>query len=939
MQRSGMKHLGMHSKPRFFPPFHCATNDILYFLKLFKHPLNCLQNNHYAHYKLMSKLVIIRIDETSDGNLLVDLSIENENKGIVHRQRDISIPRIDKIKELYDNFKRLYSDLGEARYRERNRAIIIDPNQTNNQSHLLNCSQAGRQIEDYLKDEYFNQPAWQNLRREIEDIIDRNDLARVIIQTDNTYLKKLPWHFWDLFTRRRYAQYALSAKNSKNSNSQSHPPLKYPVKILAVFGHSEGLNTEEDKLYLKRLEKHGAEIKEIIQPRREEFTKILRSEYWDILFFAGHSRSYLEYTTGEILINDSESLAPGELRRNFTKAVERGLKLVILNSCDGLGLARQFANYGVPHIILMREPVPDEVAREFLKEFLDKLTSGKPFYLAVREACECLEGMERDNPCASWLPIIYQSPDSNPLEWPQPGLNWNYLTYEFKKFFKQLFSFLLSRKRVLLPLLFLTAIALAFLINQRKNPNPVPPTPIVIQTATPQPGKSFSNIEYLTDSSPNSHKANGLKFFNKGDFNQAAENFYQSLKNQINDPETRIYLNNAVSHSPQNIAKLSIKNQSCSVPENINNNYSNTLKIAVVIPIIEEKTGKAKEILRGVAQAQNDINCKGGIKDQLLEVTIANDKENGEEAIKVARDFVNKQDILGVVGHTSSTVILKAGDIYNNKLVAISPTSTAIRNSANHPTSYLLNEHIFRTAVSDEVAIEKLVKYWQQQGSKKIAIAFVDDDYSKIFRDKFREKLPPLSYIYDNNKCWIKDTFSADDCLQEISTKGAKALLILPNLSNLERGIDIVRRNSERNSKLLLLAGDVMYSDKTLELKEKAENLVIPSSWIKNPSQPTPFEGKARDFWGSGNISWRTITAYDATAAMIQGLKNTNKINPKREDLKAEFSKKDFSAEGAIEKVMFKDGDRAMVDDKQSPTGMLGKVGYLNGSYQFLPLE
>jgi len=879
----------------------------------------------------MSKLVIIRIDETADGNLLVDLSIGNENNRIVHRQRDISIPPIDKIKELYDNFKRLYSDLGEARYRERNRAITIDPDQTTNQSPLLDCSQAGRQIEDYLKDEYFNQPDWRNLRREIEDRIDRDDLARVIIQTDNTYLKKLPWHFWDLFTRRRYAQYALSAKNS---NSQSHPPLKYPVKILAVFGDSEGLNTEEDKLYLKRLEKHGAEIKEIIQPRREEFTKILRSEYWDILFFAGHSRSYSEYTAGEILINDSESLTPGELRRNFTKAVERGLKLVILNSCDGLGLARQFANYGVPHIILMREPVPDEVAREFLKEFLDKLTSGKSFYLAVREACESLEGMERDNPCASWLPIIYQSPDSNPLEWPQPGLNWNYLTSKFKKFFKQLFSFLLSLKRVLLSLLFLTAIALAFLINQIINP-PVRPTPTVIQTEKPS-----EQIIYLTDSSPNSHKKDGVKFFNKGDFNEAAKNFSQSLnQDEINDPETRIYLNNSVSHSPQNIAKLSINNQSCSVPENINNNYSNTLKIAVVIPIIEGKIGKAKEILRGVAQAQNDINCKGGIKGQLLEVTIANDKENGEEAIKVARDLVNKQDILGVVGHTSSTVILKAGDIYNNKLVAISPTSTAIRNSANHPTSYLLNEHIFRTAVTDEVAIEKLVKYWQQQGSKKIAIAFVDDDYSKIFRDKFREKLPPLSYIYDNNKCWIKDTFSADDCLNEISTKGAEALLILPNLSDLERGIDIVRRNSERNPKLLLLAGDVMYSDKTLELKEKAENLVISSSWIKNPSQPTQFEDKARDFWGSGNISWRTITTYDATAAMIQGLKNTNKINPNREDLKAEFSKKDFSAEGAIGKVMFKDGDRAIVDDKQSPTRMLGKVGYLNGSYQFLPLE
>jgi len=80
----GMKHLSMHSKPRFYSPpgicsantpSHCATNDILYLLKLFKHPLrtisrlslklqdinNCDFNNksdYKAFFKELAKIAI-----------------------------------------------------------------------------------------------------------------------------------------------------------------------------------------------------------------------------------------------------------------------------------------------------------------------------------------------------------------------------------------------------------------------------------------------------------------------------------------------------------------------------------------------------------------------------------------------------------------------------------------------------------------------------------------------------------------------------------------------------------------------------------------------------------------------------------------------------------------------------------------------------------------
>ena len=55
-------------------------------------------------------------------------------------------------------------------------------------------------------------------------------------------------------------------------------------------------------------------------------------------------------------------------------------------------------------MIFMREPLPDKVAQEFLKNFLTEFSAGKSLYQSVREAREKLQGLEGEFPCASWLP-------------------------------------------------------------------------------------------------------------------------------------------------------------------------------------------------------------------------------------------------------------------------------------------------------------------------------------------------------------------------------------------------------------------------------------------------------------------------------------------------------------------------------------------------------
>jgi hypothetical protein len=262
--------------------------------------------------------------------------------------------------------------------------------------------------------QHFNQwlksPQFSHVREELVAHLKEDDEVRLIIQTSNMALRKLPWHLWDILERYPKAEISVSAPNfrqvrlAKVANNQ--------VKILAILGDDDGINVEADRKFLDSIP--GAKVKFLVKPNRQELNDLLWEQSWDILFFAGHSRTDGEI--GILYINKTESLTIPDLRYALKKAIKKGLQLAIFNSCDGLGLAQDLADLNLPQMIVMREPVPDKVAQEFFKYFLGYFLRCQSLYLAVKDARERLQGWESQFPCASWLPVICQSrPETNNL--------------------------------------------------------------------------------------------------------------------------------------------------------------------------------------------------------------------------------------------------------------------------------------------------------------------------------------------------------------------------------------------------------------------------------------------------------------------------------------------------------------------------------------------
>lgn len=351
----------------------------------------------------------------------------------------------------------------------------------------------------------------------------------------------------------------------------------------------------------------------------------------------------------------------------------------------------------------------------------------------------------------------------------------------------------------------------------------------------------------------------------------------QRLTNYVaqypNDPEARIYLNNlrAVAHRP--------------------------LTLAVVAPI-GSSLNIAQEILRGAAQAQEEINQQGGIQGRFLQLTLVNDANDPAIAQQVAQTLVDSPDILGVVGHNASTASLSAAPVYQaGQLVMVTPTSFA-----NGLVD--IGNYIFRVVPSVKVAAQTLVQRVKNH-SRKIAVCYDSQAPDGVsFYQEFTASLAAAGKPLAPTVCDLHDPgFNAGAEIQEAVASGADSLLILPHVDRMAKAYELGTANQGR---LKLLGSSTLFTIKTLEQGKTMAGLTIAVPWSsKNPAN-RPFAQAARKLWG-GDVSWRTAGAYDAVFALANGLK----VGQTRTELQQALAQPKFVSKTLNGEVRFlPNGDR-----------------------------
>lgn len=277
------------------------------------------------------------------------------------------------------------------------------------------CTESAQRLEQQFQ-RWLRSDSFRDIDLQLRQALMPDELVQVLIRTANAEAQALPWHLWDFIEQYPKAEIALSSLGSSPCSGKRNSAASEPnqVNILAVLGDRTNIDVESDQQTLNELP--GAKVEFLPEPTHQELHDKLYEKSWHILFFAGHSETQAQ-RQGILRLNSTTHLTIDQVRYGVQRAIANGLQLAIFNSCDGLGLAQALADLQLPHIIVMREVVPDCVAQQFLKYFLQEFSQGQSLHLAQREARQRLLGMENVYPCASWLPVIFQPSAAKPLSW------------------------------------------------------------------------------------------------------------------------------------------------------------------------------------------------------------------------------------------------------------------------------------------------------------------------------------------------------------------------------------------------------------------------------------------------------------------------------------------------------------------------------------------
>jgi ABC-type branched-subunit amino acid transport system substrate-binding protein len=230
-----------------------------------------------------------------------------------------------------------------------------------------------------------------------------------------------------------------------------------------------------------------------------------------------------------------------------------------------------------------------------------------------------------------------------------------------------------------------------------------------------------------------------------------------------------------------------------------------------------------------------------------------------------------------------------------------------------------LSEYVFRVVPNDSFTAKKLADYMLDKLKLKKALVVFDskDKFSISLKEEFISKMKNKGVeTADISTCNLTDK-QPTQCIALAKSNKSEVLMLATPAEGEVWAVINANRNNQLNLKII--GGDTVYSQVVLdETGEASEGIVVPvyvnlkSAVNKSTENFQLFENKSQEFWGTTDVSWRTISTYDAMETLVTALQQVSEKGKPltRLNLYETLKNPNFVAQGATAKVKFKERER-----------------------------
>lgn len=175
----------------------------------------------------------------------------------------------------------------------------------------------------------------------------------------------------------------------------------------------------------------------------------------------------------------------------------------------------------------------------------------------------------------------------------------------------------------------------------------------------------------------------------------------------------------------------------------------NAIKVGVPMPLSGPAALFGEPAIKGMRLFVEETNAAGGVLGKKIELVVRDSKASADEAVRVSREMILKEDVLFLVGTLTSAEGPAVSTIAKeNKIILIAPIPKTDQLTAEKN----LHPYVFRTAANTTMegrSVAEIMATWKEV--KKVATIAHDyaygQDVAKAFIDHIKRLRPDIDIV------------------------------------------------------------------------------------------------------------------------------------------------------------------------------------------------
>ena len=308
------------------------------------------------------------------------------------------------------------------------------------------------------------------------------------------------------------------------------------------------------------------------------------------------------------------------------------------------------------------------------------------------------------------------------------------------------------------------------------------------------------------------------------------------------------------------------------------------IKIGVAAALTGGAAQYGVAIRNGFQLAADEINAKGGVNGNKIQLVVEDEQGKKEEGINVFKKLIFQDKVLMVFGPTLSNSMFAAGPVANGAKTVVFGTSV----TANGITD--IGPYVFRNSVMESdvlpVTVATATKHYKL---KQVAVIYGNDDaFTKSGYDVFKKVLEEQKLPVTTTETYVKGDVDFKAQLTKIKASNPDAV-ICSCLA--EEAANIMLQARGLGIKVPFIGGNGFNSPKLFEISKLAgEGTFVGSPWSNTnpaPANKAFVAAYVKKYNADPNqFAAQAFDALHVAAAALQEVKLSGDIAADREALK-----------------------------------------------------